>query len=161
MNPTEMTDEEIVARLIELDTERDPLLAERARRRRVADLEARMEEAQVEWFVASGREQGENWIQPTGYHNAYPLGWTVTHDGKEWVSLTPANVWEPGVSGWREAVEDGGVPEWVRPTGTHDAYQLGDRVTFEGAVYESTMDGNVWPPADHPDGWQQIGDPDA
>ena len=26
------------------------------------------------------------WVQPTGAHNAYPLGATVTHNGKTWTS---------------------------------------------------------------------------
>lgn len=40
------------------------------------------------------------WVQPTGAHDAYALGATVTHNGQVWTSLFPANVWEPGVFGW-------------------------------------------------------------
>ena len=40
------------------------------------------------------------WVQPTGAHNAYPLGATVTHKGKTWTSTIAANVWKPGVYGW-------------------------------------------------------------
>lgn len=47
-------------------------------------------------------------------------------------------------------------PEWVQPLGAHDAYKTGDRVTFEGEVYESLIDGNVWSPAAYPAGWQKI-----
>lgn len=43
-----------------------------------------------------------SWNQPTGAHDAYPVGAKVTHKSKNWENLTPANVWEPGVSGWRE-----------------------------------------------------------
>lgn len=150
----ELTDEQLSLLIVEAQDEI-------ARRADLDFIPHEMERLSERWAEASGRQPGDPWEQPTGAHDAYLLGWTVIHDGREWESLVPANVWEPGVSGWREAVEDGGVPEWVRPTGAHDAYQTGDLVTFEGAVYESTMDGNVWPPADHPDGWQQIGDPDA
>ena len=55
-------------------------------------------------LMADAHTDGEPWVQPTGAHNAYPLGITVTHVGKTWESLTPANVWEPGVSGWREQI---------------------------------------------------------
>ena len=97
------------------------------------------------------------WVQPTDATNAYPKDWTVTHDGKTWVSLTPANVWPPGVSGWREIVdESAGAPEWVQPTGAHDAYQTGDRVMFEGAEYKSLIDGNTWSPTAYPQGWEKI-----
>ena len=54
---------------------------------------------QTGYLTALGRADGEEYVAPTGAHDAYPLGWKVTHDGKTWVSLTAANVWEPGVSG--------------------------------------------------------------
>lgn len=46
--------------------------------------------------------------------------------------------------------------EWKQPTGAQDAYKVGDQVTFEGAVWESTMDGNVWSPAGYPAGWKKV-----
>ena len=46
--------------------------------------------------------------------------------------------------------------EWVQPTGAHDAYNAGDRVLYNGSVYESTIDGNVWSPLVYPDGWELI-----
>ena len=36
--------------------------------------------------------------------------------------------------------------EFVQPSGAHDAYNLGDRVTYNGRVYESILNGNVWSP---------------
>lgn len=47
-------------------------------------------------------------------------------------------------------------PEWVQPTGSHDAYMTGDKVTYEGKHYESLIDNNVWSPADYPQGWMEI-----
>lgn len=40
------------------------------------------------------------WVQPTGAHDAYALGFIVTHKGQNWRSNYAANVWEPGVFGW-------------------------------------------------------------
>ena len=37
-------------------------------------------------------------------------------------------------------------PEWVQPTGAHDAYNTGDKVTHNGVKYVSTVDANVWEP---------------
>lgn len=51
---------------------------------------------------------------------------------------------------------EGVIPEWKQPTGSHDAYNKGDRVTFKGLVYESTINGNTWSPEAYPQGWQQI-----
>jgi hypothetical protein len=48
------------------------------------------------------------------------------------------------------------IPEWVQPTGVHDAYNTGDKVIYEGKVYESIIDGNTWSPLDYPQGWEEI-----
>ena len=46
-------------------------------------------------------------------------------------------------------------PEFVQPTGAHDAYNKGDKVTFGGKHYISLIDGNVYSPAAYPAGWQE------
>ncbi len=46
-------------------------------------------------------------------------------------------------------------PEWVQPTGAHDAYNIGDKVTFNGEHYISLINGNVWSPAVYPAGWEK------
>ena len=129
---------------------------ELSRRETLANAGRAMDDIARSVLAAQGQVDGDEWVQPTDATNAYPKDWTVLHGGKTWVSLTPANVWEPGVSGWREVVEEGGAPEWVQPTGAHDAYQTGDTVTFEGAEYTSTIDGNTWSPTDYPQGWEEI-----
>ena len=48
------------------------------------------------------------------------------------------------------------VPAFVQPTGAHDAYQTGDRVTYNGQIYESTIDNNVWSPDTYPQGWEVV-----
>ena len=48
------------------------------------------------------------------------------------------------------------IPEWVQPTGGHDAYNVGDKVIYEGDVYESIIDGNTWSPVDYPQGWEEV-----
>lgn len=47
-------------------------------------------------------------------------------------------------------------PEFVQPTGAHDAYKKGDKVTFNGKRYISLIDANVYSPAAYPAGWQEI-----
>ena len=37
-------------------------------------------------------------------------------------------------------------PEWVRPTGAHNAYAKGSQVTHNGKRYVSKIDANVWEP---------------
>jgi hypothetical protein len=48
------------------------------------------------------------------------------------------------------------IEEWVQPTGAHDAYNIGDKVLFEGSVYESLINANTWSPTVYPAGWQLI-----
>ena len=129
---------------------------ELSRRETLATAEKRAADLNAEFLAAAGVTDGDVWRQPTSAVDAYPKDWTVSHGGKTWVSLIAANVWEPGVSGWREVVEEGAAPEWVQPTGAHDAYQAGDTVTFEGAEYTSLIDGNTWSPTAYPQGWEKI-----
>ena len=46
-------------------------------------------------------------------------------------------------------------PEFVQPTGAHDAYNKGDKVTFNSKHYISLIDANVYSPAAYPAGWQE------
>ena len=48
------------------------------------------------------------------------------------------------------------IPEWVQPTGGHDAYKIGDKVIYEGKVYESLIDNNTWSPIDYKEGWKEV-----
>ena len=140
----------------ELEQYRRAIVAEQERRRTLATGADQMDKLVRDMLAASGQVEGGAWVQPTDATNAYPKDWTVTHDGKTWVSLTPANVWQPPTA-WREVVEEGsGAPEWVQPTGAHDAYNTGDTVTFEGQEYKSLIDGNTWPPTAYPQGWEKI-----
>lgn len=47
-------------------------------------------------------------------------------------------------------------PEFVQPTGSHDAYSKGDKVTFEGKKYVSLIDANTWSPVSYPSGWEEV-----
>mgnify|MGYP002523487924 CR=1 FL=1 len=45
------------------------------------------------------------------------------------------------------------IPEWEQPDSTN-AYQIGDKVKFEGKVYESVIANNVWAPNVY--GWKEV-----
>lgn len=47
------------------------------------------------------------------------------------------------------------IPDWEQPDSTN-AYQIGDKVRFEGKVYESVIANNIWSPAAYPAGWKEI-----
>lgn len=48
-----------------------------------------------------------------------------------------------------------GVPNWEQPS-ADNAYMKGDRVRYNGKIYESLIDNNVWSPDGYPAGWQEI-----
>lgn len=45
-------------------------------------------------------------------------------------------------------------PEWVQPTGAHDTYNIGDKVTYNGQHYVCTANANVYAPGVY--GWQLV-----
>ena len=114
------------------------------------------------------------WVQPLDQYDAYKLVNPFTgkadeteHGGKLWRTKVDNNVWEPTAQSaqWEEIDADGNVvvppapppneyPAWVQPTGAHDAYKIGDKVTFNGQRYTSKINGNVWSPTAYPAGWQ-------
>ena len=50
---------------------------------------------------------------------------------------------------------DGSIPEFEQPDSTNP-YMKGDRVLFNGKVYESLIDNNVYSPEAYPAGWKEI-----
>lgn len=51
-------------------------------------------------------------------------------------------------------LDEQGYPVWSQPTGVHDAYNTGDIVDYNGTLYESLIDGNVYSPDAYPAGWR-------
>ena len=122
------------------------------------------------------------WTQPLCAVDAYNLGDIVSYNGKLYKSIINANVWAPDVypAGWEEYTEstsggdsgetgggDSGttepetpptetIPDFVQPTGAHDAYKKGDKVKFEGKIYESLIDANTYSPSAYPAGWKEV-----
>ena len=45
-------------------------------------------------------------------------------------------------------------PEWVQPTGAHDAYNKGDKVSHNEKHWVSDVDSNVWEPSVY--GWSEV-----
>ena len=66
----------------------------------------------------------------------------------EWTPDTAASLYK------KIGVTEDGFPEWVQPLGASDAYNTGDIVSYNGVLYESTIDGNVWDPVSYPAGWR-------
>ena len=71
---------------------------------------------------------------------------------------TSAEEWLPDVtvSLYKKiGVTADGYAEWAQPVGASDAYSAGDIVSYNGTLYQSVIDGNVWSPVDYPAGWKE------
>lgn len=58
--------------------------------------------------------------------------------------------------GETEPSETEEYPEYKQPQGAHDAYNTGDKITYNGKKYVCKMDGCVWNPDTYPDAWEEV-----
>ena len=72
---------------------------------------------------------------------------------------TTQSDWTPDITPalWVIKSAPGVIPEWVQPDSTNP-YMIGDKVTYNGRIYESTIDNNVWSPDALPSGWTDLGE---
>lgn len=73
---------------------------------------------------------------------------------------TSQKQWVPGETGTESLytnleLNEGGYLVWQQPTGAHDAYNKGDIVDYNGQLYKSLIDGNVYSPDAYPAGWEK------
>lgn len=54
-----------------------------------------------------------------------------------------------------EIMDTSDIPEWEQPTKKR-GYKVGDRVKFDGFIYENVEKNNIMSPADNPDGWREV-----
>lgn len=107
------------------------------------------------------------WVQPVAILEPeegeepwtwYHVGEVTFHNGHLWVSTINENVWEPGHANWRRTPTTPGVPPiWVEPSGSTDAYNIGEHVMHNDQEYVSDIDANGFEPGSDPnDGWTLV-----
>ena len=82
------------------------------------------------------------------------------HNGELYKVVQPTvfqTQYEPGAEGTSSifvkiSLEE--WPEWIQPTGAHDAYAKGDKVTHSSKKWTSDVDANVWEPGVY--GWTEV-----
>ena len=55
-----------------------------------------------------------------------------------------------------QPIETEEYPEYKQPTGAHDCYNAGMKMTFNGEKYVCKIDGCVWDPVTYPDAWEKV-----
>ena len=102
----------------------------------------------------------DEWTVDTNYKQNYK----VKYNNKLYRCLldhTSQSDWTPdvAVSLWVEISDPNEeYPAWKQPTGAHDAYKNGDKVSYEGNKYVSIVDANVWKPTEY--GWELLEEKD-
>ena len=89
---------------------------------------------------------------------AYAVGDRAQYNGTLYKCIqahTSQNDWMPSATPalWKTVSLDE-YPEWVQPTGAHDAYNIGDKVTYNRQHYVCTSNANVYAPDVY--GWDLI-----
>lgn len=101
------------------------------------------------------KNQPLDWVQPDST-NGYSEGDLVIYNEEYYKSTADNNVTIPGTVGslWIKTDAEGNKLPTDFASGL--SYMIGDQIIFEGEVYESLIDNNVWSPADYPAGWSKI-----
>lgn len=93
---------------------------------------------------------------------AYTVGFKARYDGVLYKCLqahTSQSAWTPTAASslWAKVliVSPDVIPEWEQPDSTN-AYMKGDKVKFDGKIYQSLIDNNVWSPSAYAAGWQEV-----
>lgn len=68
----------------------------------------------------------------------------------DWIPSDTPTLYEP------IGLNESGHPVWSKPSGAHDAYNIGDIVDYNGTLYKSLIDGNVYSPDEYPSGWEAV-----
>lgn len=55
-----------------------------------------------------------------------------------------------------EPIETDEYPEYKQPTGAHDCYNTGMKMTFNGEKYICKIDGCIWDPITYPAAWEKV-----
>lgn len=71
---------------------------------------------------------------------------------------TTQSDWTPDITPalWVIKSAPGVIPGWAQPDSTNP-YMIGDKVTYNGRIWESSINANVWAPSAYPAGWTDLG----
>lgn len=89
------------------------------------------------------------WVNSVGDPQLYKVVQNHTSQA-DWRPDVTASLYTP------IGLDDSGYPVWSQPAGAHDAYNAGDIVNYNGKLYKSLIDGNVYSPDAYPSGWEAV-----
>ena len=114
--------------------------------------EGRLTDEDREALISLARGEAPNALELDGKAEILAL-WREIHTLQARVTALEDGIVEPGET---PADDSESFPEFVQPTGAHDAYQQGQGITWNGQRYHSLIDANVWSPDVYPQGWELV-----
>ena len=101
---------------------------------------------------------GVELFPPWSVGKSYATGDRVQYEGTLYKCVqghtSQADWTPPATPALWTAVSLDEYPAWVQPTGAHDAYSKGDKVTHSGKRWTSDVDNNTWEPGVY--GWTEV-----
>lgn len=97
----------------------------------------------------------------SGNNKEYVVGDKVLYNGvlyKVLTAHTSQDNWIPETAPSlfvKVLTSEGEILDWEQPS-AENAYMKGDKVKYNGKVYESVIDNNVWSPEAYPAGWKEV-----
>ena len=154
-NKTEIEQEKIIADTEKQRQERRVLAKEKAAKISVAKL------IDSEGLTAEEVEEVTYLFNEFEVGKSYIVGDMLVCNDKLYKVVqahTSQSDWTPDITASLFTVvqAQGVIEEWGTRNLTVNPFMIGEQVRFEGVVYESTIDNNVWTPADYPQGWKVI-----
>jgi hypothetical protein len=122
--------------------------------------EATQKEIELNKFMYSDEQNLENWLIDKDYKTGDKFIYEnkiykVIQDHKSFSNWLPNLVHSVyTVIGLKEQATE--IKDWVQPTGSHNDYNIGDKVKFDSKIYESLINNNTWSPSVYPQGWKLI-----
>lgn len=103
-------------------------------------------------------QKNVDWYKPWGIGEELAVGNRRAYEGILYEAVqahTTQEGWEPPqVPALFKQVWIEEYPEWLRPTGTQNAYAKGDKVSHNDKKWISDVDNNVWEPGIF--GWTEV-----
>lgn len=117
----------------------------------------RLTDAERDELIAAARGEATPGLNPTG--EIQRLWAAIRELNARITALEGGTTDAPEIGGGEDGGENVTIPEYVQPTGAHDAYYTGDLVQYGGVVYECIAPEGVacvWSPEVMPDYWAVV-----
>lgn len=114
--------------------------------------------------IIAEKQKAPAWDAGKDY-SAWPVGAPVVDEGRTYGLLQPHNAANypdtrpstlPALWSIKHTTDPERAEPYLAPNGTSGMYMTGECCTYDGVVYRSIIDNNVWPPADYPAGWEPV-----